>query len=220
MFHIVYKTINKLNGMFYVGKHSTENLNDLYLGSGTRINHAIKKYGRENFVKEILFVFETESDALLMESKIISDLKIPNPQCYNVCPIGSGQKQKGIPLSEKTRQKIIDNNGMRGKTHSAEAKAKISATHKGKTNWHKGKIRSEETRKKISEGRTGIKFTDQHRKNIALGGMGEKNSNYGKCWITKDGINKKIKKEEIDFYIEIGYSKGRYFEKGSYKRVR
>lgn len=220
MFHIVYKTINKVNGMFYIGKHSTENINDLYLGSGTRINHAIKKYGRENFTKEILFVFEDESSALLMESKIISDLQIPNPNCYNICPIGSGQKQKGISLSEQTRQKIIDNNGMRGKTHTDEAKAKISATHKGKSNWHKGKIRSEHTKQKISKARIGMKFTDEHRANISKVTTGSNNSNYGKCWITKDGINMKIKKEEIDFYIGLGYSKGRYFKKGSYKRVR
>ena len=129
-----------------------------------------------------------------MESKIIADLQIPNPKCYNVCPVGSGQRQKGIPLSKEHRQKIIDNNGMRGKTHTDQAKAKISATHKGKSNWHKGKFRSEGTKQKISEARLGMKFTDDHRANISAGGMGEKNSNYGKCWITKDGINKKIKK--------------------------
>lgn len=220
MFHIVYKTVNQDNGMFYIGKHSTENINDLYLGSGVRINNAIKKYGREKFIKEILYIFETEDEALLQESKIIEELKIPNPLCYNVCPVGSGQRQKGIPLSAEHRQKITNNNGMRGKTHSDRVRKIISESKKGKPNWHKGRVRSDETRRKMSESKIGIKLSAETRAKIAAGGMGEKNHNYGKCWITKDGINMKIKKEEIDFYLELGYSKGRYFEKGSYKRVR
>lgn len=39
--------------------------------------------------------------------------------------------------------------------------------------------------------------------------QGEKNSQYGTCWINKDGINKKVKKEEIEKYIISGWSKGR-----------
>jgi hypothetical protein len=38
---------------------------------------------------------------------------------------------------------------------------------------------------------------------------GEKNSQYGTCWITKEGINKKIKIDELDFYIENNWIKGR-----------
>ena len=38
---------------------------------------------------------------------------------------------------------------------------------------------------------------------------GTKNSQYGTCWITNGIINKKIKKEDIDNWVNIGYSKGR-----------
>ena len=51
----IYKTVNKFNNMIYVGlsTKSPEN-SEKYLGSGIRLKHAIKKYGNENFYKEIL----------------------------------------------------------------------------------------------------------------------------------------------------------------------
>jgi hypothetical protein len=44
-------------------------------------------------------------------------------------------------------------------------------------------------------------------------GMGEKNSQYGTCWVTKNNINKKIKKEELNQFIQKGWIKGRFFKK-------
>ena len=49
-----YRIENTLNGKFYYGVHSTNNLEDGYLGSGKRISYAVKKYGKENLQKVIL----------------------------------------------------------------------------------------------------------------------------------------------------------------------
>jgi hypothetical protein len=48
----IYKTTNLINGKIYVGQYSGKK--DNYLGSGLLIKKAIKKYGRENFVRDIL----------------------------------------------------------------------------------------------------------------------------------------------------------------------
>lgn len=38
---------------------------------------------------------------------------------------------------------------------------------------------------------------------------GEKNSQYGTCWITNGIKDRKINKEELDVWLEKGYNKGR-----------
>jgi hypothetical protein len=49
---IIYCTTNKINGKKYIGSHNKRKLN--YLGSGTDLKQAIKKYGKENFTRQIL----------------------------------------------------------------------------------------------------------------------------------------------------------------------
>ena len=52
-YYFTYKITNLLNGRFYLGMHSTEDLDDGYLGSGVAIQRAVRKYGKENFSKEV-----------------------------------------------------------------------------------------------------------------------------------------------------------------------
>ena len=58
------------------------------------------------------------------------------------------------------------------------------------------------------------KLYESQRKNFSkaqsINQTGKKNSQYGKCWITKEEVNKKINKEELDVFIEKGWIKGRY----------
>ena len=49
---IIYKTTNLVNGKIYIGQDSKNN--PKYLGSGTILKKAIKKYGKDNFIKEII----------------------------------------------------------------------------------------------------------------------------------------------------------------------
>lgn len=71
MHHIVYKTTNTINGKFYIGVHSTEDLDDGYLGSGSAIGRAKKKYGKVNFRREILSEWKTRDEARAEEKRII-----------------------------------------------------------------------------------------------------------------------------------------------------
>ncbi len=67
-YFFVYETTNLINGMKYCGIHKTKNINDKYLGSGTTFINAIKKYGKENFKREIL-EFCNSYDELLEREK-------------------------------------------------------------------------------------------------------------------------------------------------------
>lgn len=82
--HIVYETINLINGKKYIGKHSTKNLNDNYLGSGRALKNAVKKYGKENFKRAILAEFDTEEDAFIYETILVTENTINDNTYYNI----------------------------------------------------------------------------------------------------------------------------------------
>ena len=44
-YHLIYCIANKMNGKIYIGKHTTKDPYDKYMGSGKLIIQAIKKYG-------------------------------------------------------------------------------------------------------------------------------------------------------------------------------
>ena len=56
--YTVYRTTNNINNKIYIGVHKTTNPNDKYLGSGLAIKSSIKKHGKENFTKSILFEYD------------------------------------------------------------------------------------------------------------------------------------------------------------------
>ena len=91
MFHYVYEITNKINGKKYIGKHSTNNLNDKYMGSGAAISEAIKKYGIENFSKNILHLCDSEEEAFKFELLEIEKVEATkNSLYYNIASGGKG----------------------------------------------------------------------------------------------------------------------------------
>lgn len=142
IYYTIYKTTNRINGKFYIGKHQTTNPYDNYLGSGRGIRYAIKKYGKENFVKEVLHIFETEDEMNLKEKEILTDEFVSSKLNYNKGVGGEGGPQfRGKKHSEETKNRIREK--MEGSKLSEEAKYKISENNK------KRKL-SEETRMKLS----------------------------------------------------------------------
>ena len=79
-----YKITNLINNHFYYGIHSTYNLDDGYMGSGTRLGYAYKKYGIENFKKEIIQYFDNIEDMILWEQEIVTESLTKDPNCYNI----------------------------------------------------------------------------------------------------------------------------------------
>jgi group I intron endonuclease len=266
MIHSVYKTINLINQKYYIGKHSSIDPNDEYLGSGKALQRAIKKYGIANFKKEVLHLYEHEIDAYNKERELLEELNgVNDPLCYNLCyggvgfwkgathsvetrgKISRGNKGKvvseehkhklrvfhtgkiltdetkrklseintGKKLSSETKAKLIANSGMRGNTHTAEARAKISKAHTGRPSIRKGVECSEETKQKMSAAQKGRIVTEEAKEKLREYN-GDKNSQFGSIWITDGNKNMKIKKDAI---IPSGWSKGRTFKEG-YKHVR
>lgn len=105
MIFIVYKTTNIVNGKFYIGKHNqlSESF-DGYYGSGSLLQKAIKKHGKNNFVRETLFLFNNEEDAYLCEIKVVEE-NITNPLCYNIRPGGTGRSYNSSDQSRSLQKK-------------------------------------------------------------------------------------------------------------------
>ena len=208
MFYTIYKTTNHINGKFYIGKHQTKDLNDGYMGSGRLLKAAIKKYGADNFHKEILHVVQTEKEMDLLEKILV----VPDPEInYNLCQGGKGGwsfiNTNGLQKTEKQKESARNHNLLMRKSKewllgTRERHLKIIRKRMENNSWNtvicsfRNRKHSDETKKKIG-------------KTNSLHQTGSKNSQYGTCWITNGQVNKKIKKEELDNWLELGYYKGR-----------
>ena len=83
-YNYFYKITNLINNHFYYGIHSTNDLNDGYMGSGSRLHYAYKEFGIENFKKEILKFFDTREECAKYEAFIVNEELITDINCYNI----------------------------------------------------------------------------------------------------------------------------------------
>lgn len=155
---ILYQTTNLLSGKIYVGVHKLADTarSRQYLGSGQAIKVAIKKYGRDNFIRTTLAEFKSGRDAYAAEAELVDEEFTKRQDTYNISLGGRsveptvemrekiGAAHRGKVLSEETKAKIIAANT--GKKRSAEFREKISAIRKNSL----GRAVSEETRAKLS----------------------------------------------------------------------
>ena len=95
-FHYLYKITNLINNKYYYGIHSTKNIDDGYMGSGSLIIKARKKYGVNNFHKEILYYFDTRESLLKKENEIVNEYIIYDDNSYNLSEGGKQGSNKVI----------------------------------------------------------------------------------------------------------------------------
>lgn len=196
-FHYIYK-ITRDDSKFYIGMHSTDNMEDGYFGSGQRISRSIKKHGKERHVKEVLEFLPSREALKLREKELITEDMRANKLCMNIAPGGDGgfrseQHEKNFRASQSRGGKIAGakNGKIAGKKTGAANLRKIMSAWT-QHNWQ-GLKHSTETREKM-----------RRSKNV-----GSANSQFGTCWVTKDSKPIKIKKEQLDEYLATGYSQGR-----------
>ena len=131
MYGIIYMTTNLIDGCKYIGQHKCSDLNDNYLGSGNELKYAVKMYGRENFIRETLYICESPEEMNEKEIEFIAKYNATtNPYFYNICRGGDGNPDLGY--------------WNKGRKASNEAKRKMSIAHKLCKH-------SEESKKKIGK---------------------------------------------------------------------
>ena len=185
--YYIYRITNLINGKTYIGQHKYKDLNEYYMGSGKHLIRAQKKYGIENFKKEILvFNIPKEEQANILEKTFISSEreKVGRENCYNIAD--GGQGVSGLKHSEESKKKMSEAH----KSMSEETKKKISKAHKGKTlseehkkklgEVSKGRPCSEATKNKISETLKGHHVSEETKRKLS-------DKYRGKHWKLADG---------------------------------
>jgi hypothetical protein len=217
MKYTVYQITNKINGKIYIGKHQTKDLNDGYMGSGKMLKRAQQKYGIENFVKEILHVYDTEEEMNAKEAALVTEEFCLREDTYNICVGGQGgfsyintNRLNGFyqpDVAQKARysvnniledrygsdwRKIISLNGHKALQRILEEDPNYLKDRASRS--FSGKQHTDKTKQLMSE-KAKARLSDPTR-----------NSQFGTMWITNGTINKKIK--TVDFIPE-GWYKGR-----------
>lgn len=198
-FHYIYK-ITRTDGKYYIGMHSTDNLDDGYFGSGKLITRSIKKHGIERHSKEILEFLDSRESLKVRERELVCEEIIIDTLCMNL-QLGGG----GGFIDQEHQRKCSAAGGKVGGKIMAERISKIGAANlkdlhaSGNFNYatFSGKAHSKQS--KLAIAKKMKEFT------------GERNSQFGTCWVT-DGIKPvKIKKEHFDEYLTKGFIRGRSF---------
>ena len=81
--HFGYLVTDLTNGFQYKGIHSTDDLNDSYLGSGVEILEAVESKGYQCFTREVIFTASSREDLLRWESEAVDYDWVSRNDTYN-----------------------------------------------------------------------------------------------------------------------------------------
>lgn len=154
---IVYLTTCKANGMQYVGVHYGSP-DSAYLGSGTVLKAAVRKYGRAAFERQTIRVCVDAEEAYELEELIVDQALLSSGHFYNLALGGRGARSRLTPEEVKakmrkpksiqTRQRMSEaklgittsqlhkeacRKAQTGRKHAPEVLEKMSQTRKGRT---------------------------------------------------------------------------------------
>lgn len=201
-----------MNGKYYYGRHSTDNLDDGYLGSGTYFTRSVRKHGKENHVRIIVEQLPDLESLKLREAEIVNREILKDKMCMNIALGGDGgwdhikhsheaRLQMGKAGGLSTKAKIDSDDTFRIKFSQsitdATLKSYANGRQKNVPSWL-GKTHSEETKNKMSES----------KKNTVLG---KNNPMFNKRWIHNLLLKqcKLISIDEMQIYLADGWIKGR-----------
>jgi len=193
--HFLYKTTCLITNKFYYGMHSTSNLEDGYFGSGKRLWLSINKHSRSNHTIEKLKFFDSRNELIRGEIELITDELLKDPMCMNIASGGDGgtrateeQLQRGGYSSGSIHKLKISNDLNYKNQHLERFHKHCMSKSPSKPTGFLGRTHSKETKKKMSDSK---KITQ----------AAERNSQFGSIWIHNNIENKKIKKIDLQSYL-------------------
>jgi group I intron endonuclease len=197
----IYLTTNKINNKKYIGLCSR--IDENYLGSGKLLKAAIKKYGKENFTREILYETNDREELSRKEKEFIEKYNaVVSNDFYNICDGGYGRNSEAVKTiwdnRTKEEREIIDNR--------ISEKCKEQKRWSGNNNPFFGKSTSK-TVKTIWDNRTKEereiigKKVSKARKESGIA-KGKNNPMYGRSIITEKNMKWYTNGEENRYFPE------------------
>ncbi len=167
MYFIIYETINNVNGKRYLGKHKTEIIEDGYLGSGLVLERALKKYGKNNFSRKILFLCSSEEEMNSLEKQLITKEVCSDDGYYNIALGGQGGCISLFPENPKYEE-ICERMSQIRLSRSKEISERVKNQYKkakesGESTCMMGKVQSDLQRETISKLRKGVKVSEESK---------------------------------------------------------
>lgn len=140
---IIYKTINKINGHWYIGKDAGNC--PYYYGSGKILINALNKYGKENFEKITLEVCTDKIHLIEREKHWIAiSNAVADPNSYNLAGGGEGgDLSKFIDYKNRNKTNINTNGAQQWYKNLTEDQRKEWHDKQGMTRskgWYVSKI--------------------------------------------------------------------------------
>lgn len=214
-YHYIYKTTCQITGKFYVGMHSTNNMDDGYLGSGKVLGYSRTKYGDENHIKEVLEYLPSREALRLREKEIVNEELLAHPLNINLKYGGEGgwdhlnndsQVQRSKGLRGNARMKILRETS---KDWVAKVSEKISIAQKEQYRLGERTLSGWSTAATLAS--TSPEAIQRRKQTMALNNhmQGSKNSMFGKRWVNKDNEIKLVNISSLSSYLEVGWVAGK-----------
>lgn len=209
----IYKITNCVNGKIYIGQHNNKRRAS-YFGGGKLLKYSIKKYGKENFKREIIADNIENQDLLDYLEKHFIRLYASTfrNRGYNIQAGGFGKKNIIISNEnkEKLRNRMLGNTIMNGRKLSEETKKKQIESRKAfydstpKEFFRNIALKSAKTRAKLYDIGSLISASKQKNKKL------DWNNNQTKPVIqeTRDGKFIKLWASAYQAHKEMGYLSG------------
>lgn len=210
--HIIYKTTCHITGKFYVGMHTTDNLDDGYLGSGINLTLSCEQHGVKSHTRIILEHCSSREELKQREAEIVNEKLLKDKMCMNIA-LGGGEgwdqiNSKRTPEEWKAIQRL-------GYLAMAAVLTPEQRSNRSKNSWkNPTQSRLEIVRKNLQYGTKAAATPEVNAKRKAtLAEMkhqqGELNAQYGKVWVTNGEVTKAIKQEQLKEFESSGYILGR-----------
>lgn len=215
MYGYIYKTTNLINGKQYIGQHQATKFEpEKYKGSGTYLKRAFKKYGKENFVCELLETCDSLEELNLKEEYWICVFNaVLSEMFYNIAAGGSNcsktdeqRKHLSEAWTVERRKRLGDRvRGNNNPSKRPEVRLKMSVNNTS---------RLPEYREKISAGKKGkpLPHTDEWNANISKALKGRKISVFSE--ITRKKISDSKKGSNNPMYGKSAVIGTKWFNNG------